>query len=154
MKKILILVLLVLTLGACADPGGDPVFDGFEFDIRNKTNLEYNIEIIIGGMQNDNFIPTDSILLLPEIQVNSSKFYFTKDNRWKPNLNKIRTISSKRCYFKIKLSDLREEMIKKSPQSEVLSLLLPSSDVFVGDYGKLIIAIWDNEVTGYTPKEL
>ena len=25
---------------------------------------------------------------------------------------------------------------------------------FEGDYGRLIIAIWDNEVTGYTPKEL
>jgi hypothetical protein len=27
-KRIQLLVLVVLTLGACADPGGDSVFDG------------------------------------------------------------------------------------------------------------------------------
>ena len=45
-------------------------------------------------------------------------------------------------------------MIIKSGQSDALGLLLPSSNFFAGDYGRLIIGIWDNEVTGYTPKEL
>ena len=153
-KNILFLVITVLTLFSCADPGGDPIFDGFEFDIRNKTNKDYSIEIVIGGIQNGNFIATDSIKLLPEIQMNNSSFYFTEEDRWRSNLNKIRTISSESCFFKIKLSSQRIEIIKKNIQSEALSLKLPNGDFFEGDYGRLIIAIWDNEVTGYTPKEL
>lgn len=153
-KKTLLLVFTVLLIFSCADPGGDPVFDGFEFDIRNKTNKDYSIEIVIGGMQNGNFIATDSIKLLPKIQMNNSSFYFTGEDRWRPNLNKIRTLSSEHCFFKIKLSSHRIEIIKKGILSEALSLKLPSGDFFEGDYGRLIIAVWDHDVTGYTPKEL
>jgi hypothetical protein len=154
MKKTLILLLFTLTLFSCSDPGGDPVFDGFEFDFRNKTNQEYTIEIVIGGMQNGTFVPTDSILMPSELIANKNISFYTEENRWKPNLNKIKAIPSERCYFKIKLSPQREEVIIKSGQSDALGLLLPSSNFFAGDYGRLIIGIWDNEVTGYTPKEL
>ena len=154
MKKPIILLLITLGMFSCSDPGGDPVFDGFEFDFRNKTNQEYTIEIVIGGMQNGTFVPTDSILMPSELIANKNISFYTEENRWKPNLNKIKAIPSERCYFKIKLSPQREEVIIKSGQSDALGLLLPSSNFFAGDYGRLIIGIWDNEVTGYTPKEL
>ena len=89
MKKTLILLLFTLTLFSCSDPGGDPVFDGFEFDFRNKTNQEYTIEIVIGGMQNGTFVPTDSILMPSELIANKNISFYTEENRWKPNLNKI-----------------------------------------------------------------
>ncbi len=154
MKKTLILLLFTLTLFSCSDPGGDPVFDGFEFDFRNKTNQEYTIEIVIGGMQNGTFVPTDSILMPSELIANKNISFYTEENRWKPNLNKIKAIPSERCYFKIKLSPQREEVIIKSGQSDALGLLLPSSNFFAGDYGRLIIGIWENEVTGRAAEEL
>jgi len=154
MKKPILLLLLTLTLFSCSDPGGDPVFDGFQFAIKNETNKKYSIELVIGGMKNDVFIPTDSIIMQPEIEANSYPSYFTEANRWKPNLNKIRAIPSERCYFKIKLSNNRVELIGRYNQQELMGLLLPNEDVFEGDYGRLLIAIWENEVTGYAGEEL
>ena len=154
MKKIIILIFSVFVIVSCSDPGGDPVFEGVEFDFRNKTNQEYTIEIVIGGMLNNVFVPTDSVLMPTEITANESRFFYTEGNRWRPDLNKIRAVPSERCYFKIKLSPQREEMVKRSDKSNALGLLLPSSDFFVGDYGRLILVIEDNEVTGSTLKEL
>ena len=143
-----------MTIFSCADPGGDPIYEGLEFDFRNKTNEKYDIEIVIGGMSNGNFISTDSIVMPSKIQENSSKFFYLDQDRWKPNLDKIRDIPSERCYFKIKLSLQREEMVKRSDKSDALGLLLPSNDFFAGDYGRLILVVEGSEVTGYTLKEL
>ena len=154
MKKTLILLLFTLTLFSCSDPGGDPVFDGFEFAIKNETNKKYSIELVIGGMKNDVFIPTDSIIMQPEIEANSYPSYFSEANRWKPNLNKIRNIPSERCFFKIKLLNNRSEMISRYNQQELMGLLLPEDEVFEGDYGRLLIVIWENEVTGRAAEEL
>ncbi|WKD84839.1 hypothetical protein KCTC32516_00173 [Polaribacter huanghezhanensis] len=103
-------------------------------------------------MQNNVFTPTDSIKF-DKIEFLSKDYYFGM-NRWKPSLDKIRVIPSERCYFKIKLSNQREEMIKQSGQSTLLDLLLPNGNVFEGDYGRLIIAITGTEVTGYADKEI
>lgn len=153
-KNLLVLFFVVLSIFSCADPGGDPVFEGIEFDFRNKTNQEYTVEIVIGGMLNNVFVPTDSVLMPTEIKASKSHFFYTEGNRWKPDLNKIRAIPSERCYFKIILSPQREEMVKRSDKSDALGLLLPSSDFFVGDYGRLILVIEGGEVTGSTLEEL
>ena len=153
-RKIIILMFSVFVITSCSDPGGDPVFEGIEFDFRNKTNQEYTVEIVIGGMLNNVFVPTDSVLMPTEIKASKSHFFYTEGNRWKPDLNKLRAIPSERCYFKIKLSPQREEMVKRSDKSDALGLLLPSSDFFAGDYGRLILVIDGGEVTGSTLKEL
>ncbi len=154
MKKILILALMVLTICSCAESGSEPVFEGFEFGIKNRTNKKHSIEFVIGGMLNGKFVPTDSIKMQPEIEINGYPSYFTNENRWKPNLDKIRDIPSHRCYFKIKLSDNREEMVGRFNQQELMSLLLPSGNVFVGNYGRLYFTIWGNETIGSAEEEL
>ena len=44
--KYLLLVSLLLFF-SCADPGGDPVFEGFEISFTNKTDSVYNAYIYI-----------------------------------------------------------------------------------------------------------
>ena len=156
MKKIILLIVItVLIFNSCADPGGDPTFDGLEFSIWNRTSEDHEIEIIIGGMKNGVFIPTDSITINPMLKSNSSYNYYTDETRWKPSLNEIRMLPSQSCYFKIKLSNQRQEMIKRFNQSSVFfRLLLPSEDNYVGGYGSLYINIYNDKVTGHAAEEL
>lgn len=153
-KNILFLIITVLIIFSCSDPGGDPTFEGFEFSIWNKTSNEYDIKIITGGMQNGIFVPTDSIVMQQKIKMNSYFSYNNSENRWRPSLDKIRAIPSERCYFKIKLSNQREEMIGRYNQQVLMSLLLPGEDFFTDDYGRLLISIRDTKITGRAAKEL
>ena len=149
MKKILILWFLVLTLFSCADPGGEEVFEGFMFSFHEFTGEDYDIEIVIGGMDKGIFKPTDSIKMETKLPALKKAYnFFFDDNRWKPDLDKIRAIPSSHCYFKIKLSNNRTEMIEVFNQKVLMSLLLPSGDVFVGDYGRLVISIRKDKITG------
>ena len=149
MKKILILWFLVLTFFSCADPGGERIFDGFSFTFYEYTGEDYDIEIVIGGMDNGVFIPTDSIKMETKLPALKKGYgYFFEGNRWKPDLDKIRAIPSSHCYFKIKLSNNRTEMIGRYNLPGLMSLLLPSSDAFSGDYGSLIISIRKDKITG------
>lgn len=97
-------------------------------------------------MKNSAFVVTDSI----KIPGKTNGYYFIGKNKWKPDLRKIKAIPSDRCYFFIKLSDQREELIESyDNQTELFSLKIPNSSVFIGDEGTLIIAILDDKVTGY-----
>ncbi len=148
-KRILLLVLTVLTLFSCADPGGEEVFEGFMFSFYEYTGEDYDVEIVIGGMDKGIFKPTDSIKMETKLPALKKAYnFFLEDNRWQPDLNKIRAISSEKCYFKIKLSNNRTEMIGVYNQQDLMSLSLPSGDVFVGDYGRLIISIRKDRTTG------
>ncbi len=148
MKKIIIIVFVALTLNSCADPGGEEVFEGFMFSFYEYTGEDYDIEIVIGGMDNGIFKPTDSIKMETKLPALKKAYnFFFEDNRWQPDLNKIRAIPSEKCYFKIKLSNNRAEMIG-GYQEELMSLLLPSGDVFIGDYGRLVILIKKDKITG------
>ena len=149
MKKIIIIILVTFTFNSCADPGGEKVYEGFSFSFYEYTGQDYDIEIVIGGMENGIFKPTDSIKMdkkLPSLKKGYG--YFFEGNRWKPNLDKIREIQSSHCYFKIKLSDNRTEMIERFNLPGLMNLLLPSDDAFVGDYGHLVISIRKDKVTG------
>ena len=150
-KKIIPVLLCFILFNSCVKDE-DRVFEGFSFYITSNVGSFEDSEIVIGGMQNGTFVPTDSIQF-DKIEYLSKHYYFD-ENRWKPNLAKIRTIPSERCYFKIKLSDQREEFIKVYNQNDTMSLLLPSENVFTGDYGRLIIAITGTEVTGRAAEEL
>ncbi|NVK51603.1 MAG: hypothetical protein HWD85_01620 [Flavobacteriaceae bacterium] len=155
MKKysFLTLIIITLVLSSCVRDEDEP-YHGFVFDFWNYTDEVYDAELVIGGYKNGTFIPTDSILI-HQIQKGEGKlFYFSEENRWKPNLDRIRNIPSERCYFKLKLTPQRQEMIIRSGQTDILGLKLPSRRHFKGDFGKLIIGIRDTEITGYTPQEL
>ncbi|WP_347172825.1 hypothetical protein [Polaribacter uvawellassae] len=150
-KTIISILLCFILFNSCGRDEDIPR-EGFSFYITSNVGSFEDSEIVIGGMQNGTFVPTDSIQF-DKIEF-LSKHYHVNENRWKPNLDKIRRIPSERCYFKIKLSDQREEFIKVYNQNVTMSLLLPSENVFIGDYGELIIAITGTEVTGYAAKEL
>lgn len=127
---------------------------GFTIAFWNYTSEVYDAKMIIGGMKNGIFIPTDSINI-NKIKLGGDihPYYFINDNRWRPNLDKIRTIPSERCYFMLKLSNQRQEIIKRYEQQELMSMLLPSSDTFIDDYGRLLISIRNNQITGRAAKE-
>ena len=148
MKKVFIfLVAFSVLLTSCED--FDPTYDGFELNFWNKTSEFYNAEIIIGGFNNGKFIATDSVVVKEiEIGGNNALLYFVNENRWKPDLNKIRKIPSERCYFKIKLSNGREELITKFNSSELFDLQVLNKNYFKGDSGLLIITINNSIITG------
>ncbi len=152
-KKILFLVIAILTLSSCVKDE-DRSFEGFSFFITNNASTVFeNAEIVIGGMQNGVFVPTDSIKL-PKLERLIPKDYHFDDNRWKPNLDKIRAIKSDSCYFKFKLSSQREELVGRYNKVELMSLLLPSGNVFKDDYGELLFTIQEDKVIGSAAKEL
>lgn len=145
-KKILILLLSIFTF-SCSDPGGDPIFQGFQINSFNGTNNILNGELVIGGCIKGNFIPTDSIKL-SNIKTGRSHplSNFFDENRWKPNLDKIRSLPSDRCCFKLKLSDGREELLTEFESSDLLSLLLPNETNFKGSFGLLFISADKDEI--------
>ena len=153
-KRTLLLVITVLIFNSCARDEDIP-YEVFSFFIYNNAHKVFiNAEVVIGGFLNGEFVPTDSIKFNKIDGRLTPEYHFINENRWNPNLNKIKAIPSDRCYFKIKLSSDREEMIKQSGQSILLNLLLPNRNVFEVDYGSLIFGIRDNEVTGRSAKEL
>jgi hypothetical protein len=150
-------LIIVLTLLVVASCGLDPERDQFGITIAfyNHTNEVYDAKMIIGGLKNGVFIPTDSINI-SQIKIGGATHpsYFVDENRWKPNFEKIRAIPSERCYFKLKLSNQREEVIKRLNLPDLFSLLLPKEDVFINDYGRILISIRDLEITGRAAEEL
>jgi hypothetical protein len=144
-KKLILLSLLIAAF-SCADPGGDPIYNGFVFNFINDTTKELNSKVIIGGFSNGFFTPTDSVSIS---NIKKGRTYshpmFVGENRWKPDLEKIRAIPSERCYFKLKLSDGREELLTKYSSIEIFSLQLPNKAYFTGDFGLLSITIDENE---------
>lgn len=153
-KQNIIIGLILFVLTSCVKDE-DRTQYGFTISFSNNTTKVYDAKMVIGGMKNGVFIATDSVNV-NQIKVGGDihPYYFNGDNRWKPNLDKIKTIPSERCYFMLKLSNNRTEMIGRYNQQEQMSLLLPNNDTFVDDFGRLIIALWDNEVTGYAAEEL
>lgn len=157
MTKRVLIVIMLTTIFSCADPGGEPVYDGLTFQISNRTNEIYQGEIVIGSLVNNKFIATDSIKFIRSLEVGSALSnypHFVGENRWKPNLAKIRNIPSERCYFKLKLSNGRFGIITRYNSNELFSLLLPVSEYFSGDYGLIFLNIDDNQLSGLAAEEL
>ncbi|UAM97590.1 hypothetical protein K8354_14960 [Polaribacter litorisediminis] len=156
MKKFIkILVFSLLFISCLIDEDEDVIRNGFQINLSNSTNKVYTGKYIIGGFKDNVFIVTDSIDFEREVKTGILTVppHFTDANRWKPDLSKIRAIPSERCYFRIKLSDGRNQLITRFDSSELMSLQLPNTTHFRGDFGRLIIAIQDNQITGYAAKE-
>ena len=139
--KNVFLFFCAMLLISCGDPGGDTIYEGFSLSFINKTNPTYDVEIVIGALSNGMFHPTDSIVATNVMQGGDLPTYFRDENRWKPDLNKIKNLPSDRCYFKIKLSDGREELLTEYSSNELFSLLMPSESNFSGRFGVLVISI-------------
>ncbi len=147
-KRVIILVLTVLIFTSCVKDE-DRSFEGFTFRFSNHTNLEYNSKIFIGGMKNGIFTPTDSISIVPSIKVSgNNSYYFGGENRWKPNLGLIRELPSGSCYFLLKLSDSREELVKIYNNNATFSISIPNGEKILDDEGRIRIYIYDNEIFG------
>ena len=150
-KNIFLVAISLLFMVSCGDPGGETVYDGFSIAISNNSDQSYSVrKIIVGGLNNNLFVPTDSIIPSTDIVIGSNflESVFLDANRWKPDLDKIRSIPSERCYFKLKLSNGREEMLVFFNSTELFNLKLPNTENFVGDYGSLIFTVFNAEVVG------
>ncbi|NVK51604.1 MAG: hypothetical protein HWD85_01625 [Flavobacteriaceae bacterium] len=157
MKKTLTLIITTFIFTSCSGwTGITPTFKGFEFGFWNYTNEVYDAELVIGGFNNGKFIPTDSIMI-DQIKIGGAVlhgYHFSGENRWQPNLDKIRNIPSERCYFKLKLTPQRQEMIIRSGQTDILGLKLPSRGHFKDLHGLLLISIRDTKIEGKDSQEL
>lgn len=125
---------------------------GFTFRVANKSGVEHkNVKITIGGMQNGEFVGTDSylfpkILVLsndwPDTKGNQSQTFAFYEERWNPNLAEIKAISNQ-AYFTIELEG--EELIslydsQGGNQGELLSFEIPQDFIVINDYGKMRIS--------------
>lgn len=149
-KYNIILIFSIIILQSCSDPGGEKSYEGFEFTIPNSTNQVYTGEIVIGGLVDNVFRPTDSIFFLRDLEIGNLNLlpHFFDGNRWKPNLDKIRSLPSERCYFKLKLSNGREEMLVFFNSTELFNLKLPNTKNFIDDYGRLFVNISNTDIVG------
>ena len=152
-KLIIILVFSLLFISCLIDEDEDDIRDGFQITYFNDTNQTYIGKIIIGGLENNLFVATDSINFDREIEANRQTIMYMDKDRWKPDLIKIREIPVENCYFKIKLSDGRSQLIKRINSNELMNLKLPSTQNFRGDFGRIFINVKDNLIYGSAIKE-
>ena len=156
---IITILFIYLVFNSCngiGDPGGEPVYDGLTFRISNRTNEIYQGEIVIGSLVNNKFIATDSIKFIRSLEVGSALSnypHFVGENRWKPNLAKIRKIPSERCYFKLKLSNGRSGIITRYNSNEFFCLLLPATKHYRGEFGRIFLNIDYNQLSGRAAEE-
>lgn len=152
--RIIILVISVLTFVSCVEID-DRYIEGFSFSFANHTDKEYDAILYIGGIINRNFIATDSVEV-PNLKTGSFHIhgsYFNDENRWKPDLDKIRALPSQRCYFKIKLSDGREKVILNT-SSEFFGLdISDGKKEFVNEKGRIYMYIYDDDIFAKAAKE-
>ena len=146
MKKKMIVLIVLFTLNGCTGLE-DENYYGFEFHIHNGTSQEYNAEIVVGGFKNGVFIPTDSIRMNPiaiSLSEHSGSSFFEEKNRWQPDMQKIRRIPSDSVFFKLKLTNDRQEFIKKSETNDALfALKIPENNLLKNDKGAVGFRITD-----------
>ena len=146
-KKIIPLLLCLILFNSCVKDE-DRFYEGFTFVISNETSKIYDGEIFIGAMKNGVFSPTESIVI-PKIMIGKGHpHYFISENRWKPNLETIRSIPANECYFLLKLSNSKEEILKRYDTSTLFSLEISNNKKIGGDEGRIYMYIYDNEIFG------
>lgn len=144
-RLIIILTLFVFT--SCVKDE-DRVFEGLTFVITNETDIEYDAEIFIGGMENGVFVWTESKLIAKIKLGGNNPHYFIDENRWKPNLELIRALSSENCYFKLKLTNNREEILKIYNTTNPFNIDISNGKKIEGDEGRMYLYLYDDKVFG------
>jgi len=148
MKTKLILICCALLFISClADEEEAKI--GFMFTIINSTNLEFeNVKVTIGGLQNGEFVGTESYTL-PSIWIrnnNSEAQYVAIDhNRWRPNLNLIKEISEQ-AYFTVQLEGESPILLYDSFENDVLVIAkITENGIIKNNYGgDLSINLYSN----------
>ena len=77
-------ILIFILIYSCVITDIDPKHKGFNFHIYNETNINYDGELLIGGLKKGKFKAIDSILTLNIIKgSNSPSIFFNGEKRWK-----------------------------------------------------------------------
>ena len=148
MKTKLLIICCALLFISCLEDE-DRVRIGFTFEIINSTDLEFeNVKVTIGGLQNGEFVGTESYTL-PNIWIRSSnseaQFVAIDNNRWRPNLNSIKEISEQ-AYFTVQLEGESPILLYDSFENDVLiSAKITENGIIKNKYGgALIINLYSN----------
>jgi hypothetical protein len=144
-KIIAPLLICTLTFISCASLEDGP-FVGFKLTINNLTNVEYdNAKILIGGMQNGEFVSTESFEL-PTINVRPNESYgqtvAIDENRWKPDLSLIAEISN-RAYFAFQFENGNQVLLLRN--SDLFAFEIEENNNLKLDFGAMIsISVFQN----------
>jgi len=144
-KIIAPLLICTLTFISCASLEDGP-FVGFKLDIINKTDNEIqNAKILIGGMQNGEFVSTESFEL-PTINVRPNESYgqtvAIDENRWKPDLSLIAEISN-RAYFAFQFENGNQVLLLRN--SDLFAFEIEENNNLKLDFGAMIsISVFQN----------
>jgi hypothetical protein len=149
-KIIAPLLICTLTFISCASLEDGP-FVGFKLTINNLTNVEYdNAKILIGGMQNGEFVSTESFEL-PTIIIRPNESFSQvvafDENSWKPNLGLIAEISD-RAYFAFQFENSEQILLYDSfNSSELINFSIIENAIVKRDYGGDLIITLDEGQT-------
>ena len=148
MKTKLILFLCVLLLVSCL-PDEEEDRIGFMFKIVNLTNSEFeNVKVTIGGLQNGEFVGTESYTL-PTIWIRNNnseaQYVATSGNRWRPDLSLVKAISEQ-AYFTVQLEGESPILLYDSFENDVLvSAKITENGILKPKYGgDLSISLFSN----------
>ncbi|MDA9070949.1 hypothetical protein OAB17_00645 [Flavobacteriaceae bacterium] len=144
-KIIAPLLICTLTFISCASLEDGP-FVGFKLDIINKTDNEIqNAKILIGGMQNGEFVSTESFEL-PTIIIRPNESFYQvvafDENRWKPDLSLIAEISN-RAYFAFQFENGNQVLLLRN--SDLFAFEIEENNNLKLDFGAMIsISVFQN----------
>ena len=144
-KIIVSLFICTLTFISCASLEDGP-FVGFKLTINNLTNVEYdNAKILIGGMQNGEFVSTESFEL-PTIIIRPNESFYQvvafDENRWKPDLSLIAEISN-RAYFAFQFENGNQVLLLRN--SDLFAFEIEENNNLKLDFGAMIsISVFQN----------
>ena len=160
MKIKILIIICCCFLVSCFFEDEDRDQFGFTFTALNKSGVEHeNVKITIGGMENGEFIGTDSytfpkILVLsndwPDTTGNQSQSFAFYEERWNPNLAEVKVISN-RAYFTIELEGEEPILLYDNFGNgidELVSIEIPENSIIKNDIGKLYITITQNDLFG------
>ena len=160
MKTKFLIIMCCCLLLSCMDDEDRDQF-GFTFKVANLSGVEHeNVKITIGGMENDEFIGTDSytfpkILVLsndwPDTTGNQSQSFAFYEKRWNPDLAKVKAISD-RAYFTVLLEGKEPVLLynyQGDKQGELVSFEIPKDNIIKNDYGQMSISFEENTILGY-----
>jgi hypothetical protein len=160
MKIKILIIICCCFLVSCFFEDEDRDQFGFTFTALNKSGVEHeNVKITIGGMENGEFIGTDSytfpkILVLsndwPDTTGNQTQSFAFYEERWNPNLAEVKVISN-RAYFTIELEGEEPILLYDNFGNgidELVSIEIPENSIIKNDIGKLYITITQNDLFG------
>ena len=160
MKIKILIIICCCFLVSCFFEDEDRDQFGFTFTIANQSGMEHdNVRITIGGIEDGEFIGTDSftfpkILVLsndwPDTTGNQSQSFAFYEDRWNPNLAEVKVISN-RAYFTIELEGEEPILLydyQGSNQGEILNFEIPENNTIVNNFGRINISFESNTILG------